>query len=100
MSNNNYFIKNKVLETLEEKNTIKEKLEDYIYIDELDELYQGHFYRWIKYNNSEKQTLSRGGFLISITFYGKNIKLLMKLGHRFQTILFDDIILFKKNKNI
>ena len=49
-----------------ELNILKDKLNDYRYIDEIDEIKIGSFVRWIKLDNPDQIKLTNGGVIIDI----------------------------------
>lgn len=94
-------IKNVVLDNLIDNKDVldkyKEKLEKYDYIDELDELVMGKYYRWIfTKQNDDVMELSRGGILIDVNFSEGDPILLFKVNKIFMKYIFGKIILFKK----
>jgi hypothetical protein len=94
-------IKNVVLDNLIDDTELltvyKKKLEHYEYIDELDELNMGKYYRWIfTKQKDDDMELSRGGILIDVNFSHGDPILLFKLNNVYMKYTFGNIILFKK----
>ena len=83
------------LSTSEIKKFLK-KLEDYRYIEEIQELQYGNYFRWINLNNAENLKLTTGGILCEIKV-DNNIHLVFKNNmNRFFEINMEENIIFQK----
>ena len=71
-------------------------LEDYRYVDEVDELRIGSYMRFFRLT-ATTLLLGRGGFLVDIKSKQEQIVLLMKNGNRFFNLILNECILFQKN---
>tara|TARA_B100001057_G_C22648885_1_gene871287 strand:- start:406 stop:831 length:426 start_codon:yes stop_codon:yes gene_type:complete len=72
------------------------KLEDYRYIEEIQELQYGNYFRWINLNNLEDLKLTSGGILCEIKV-DNNIHLVFKNNmNRFFQINMEDNFIFQK----
>jgi hypothetical protein len=75
-------------------------LNEYRYIDEIDELRYGRYIRWFNISKKlESIDLMRGGFIVSITPSKDkdDIILLCKNGFRFFNVRMNQSIIFQKN---
>jgi len=78
------------------KKELLKKLDNYRYIDEIQEFHIGCHIRWIKIDNPEEIKLTNGAILISIEF-NDNISLLCKNSmNRHFTINFNKNLIFQK----
>ena len=83
------------LSTTEIKKNLK-KLEDYRYIEEIQELQYGNYFRWINLNNPENLKLTSGGILCEIKV-DNNIHLVFKNNmNRFFQINMEENFIFQK----
>ena len=83
------------LPTIQIKKFLK-KLEDYRYIEEIQELQYGNYFRWINLNNAENLKLTTGGILCEIKV-DNNIHLVFKNNmNRFFEINMEENIIFQK----
>ena len=97
-------LKHKILKEMEfETHELKKYhklLNEYRYIDEIDEIRYGSYIRWFNISKKlESIDLMRGGFIVSITPSKKNddIILLCKNGFRFFNVRMNQSIIFQKN---
>lgn len=97
-------MKNKILQQLGlPGDIIKElhsKLQEYRYVNDLVNLKEGSYIRWIQLKNIQKTgdiKLSNGGFVIGIKIFDTGLQILCKnvFNRKFQ-IIFDDVIIFQK----
>jgi hypothetical protein len=74
-------------------------LNEYRYVDEIDELRYGSYIRWFNISKVESIDLMRGGFIVSMKPNKEkdDIILLCKNGTRFFNIRMNQSILFQKN---
>mgnify|MGYP001164212281 FL=1 len=83
------------LPTIQIKKFLK-KLEDYRYIEEIQELQYGNYFRWINLNNPENLKLTTGGILCEIKV-DNTIHLVFKNNmNRFFEINMEENIIFQK----
>ena len=93
--------KREILEELDlSKKEIKDllkRLEDYRYVEEMQELQYGSYIRWINLNNPEKLELKNGAILSDIKVED-NIVLVLKnfVSRRFFQINMDENFIFQK----
>lgn len=97
-------LKHKILKEMEfETHELKKYhklLNEYRYIDEIDELRYGSYIRWFNISKKlESIDLMRGGFIVSITPSKDkdDIILLCKNGFRFFNVKMNQSIIFQKN---
>jgi len=76
-------------------------LNEYRYVDEIDEIRFGSYIRWFNISKIESLELMRGGFIVSLKpSKDKNdIIILCKNGFRFFNIQMNQSIIFQKNTN-
>jgi hypothetical protein len=78
------------------------KLSDYKYVDEMDDLKYGSYIRWIKLNDLDDLTLTKGAIFLDVKITDKGVNLICKnhgyLGKRF-TIKMDECLIFRKMTN-
>jgi len=81
----------------EQTHLILEKLLDYVYIDELNDLREGTYLRWIDLKDPGRLELSRGGIFCEtkITDFGVQLVCKNHFGKHFQ-IKMDEHLLFRK----
>jgi len=75
------------------------KLKKYRYIDELSEVKEGNFYRWININNTKNKNdikLANGGLLCEIKLEDNPILIFKNFMNKFFQINFNESLLFKK----
>jgi hypothetical protein len=94
-------IKNNILEKLNLPEEIfidfQRKLEDYKYIDELPDLQQGRYIRWISTKPSKNENLATGGIVCDIKVVNEGINIICKNKfNRFFEIKMNDNIIFQK----
>ena len=79
-----------------------EKLKAYKYVDEMDDLKYGSYIRWIKLNDLDDLTLTKGAIFLDVKITDKGVNLICKnhgyLGKRF-TIKMDECLIFRKMTN-
>lgn len=97
-------MKNKILQQLGLPGDIikdlHSKLQEYRYVNDLVNLKEGSYIRWIQLKNIQKTgdiKLSNGGFVIGIKIFDTGLQILCKnvFNRKFQ-IIFDDVIIFQK----
>lgn len=94
-------IKNKVLQQLglpgDELKKFHKKLEEYRYVDDLVDLKEGSYIRWIPIKDIDNVKLTNGGILLEIKLYNNGIQLLCKnkMNRVFQ-IKMDNVLIFQK----
>ena len=96
--------KNNILQQLSlERILLKEyhkKLKEYMYIDSIEELKEGHVLRYINLNNTDNIKLSASVILCSINMNKKGIAIVVKIfNNKHITLFLDKILLFKKFSN-
>lgn len=70
------------------------RLKGYKYIDELQEMQEGSFVRWI---HLHRRNLTNGGFLVRVDIRDDGIYLLMKNGfNKMMSLWADECIIFQK----
>lgn len=73
------------------------KLNDYRYIDELDELKIGSYIRWINLNKIDNIYLTNGGIIIDFKFNNNNVIIVCKNNiNKIFSLKFNSVILFQK----
>lgn len=94
-------IKNKILQQLglpgDELKKLHKKLEDYRYVDDLVNLKEGSFIRWIPIKDVDTIKLTNGGLLLEIKLFPTGIQLMCK--NRFNRIFqikMDNVLIFQK----
>jgi hypothetical protein len=76
----------------------KEILNDYRYVDEVDELRIGSFIRYfVLKDNDDDLKLARGGFIVDIQASKENIVILCKNNGNFWKIKINNCVIFQKN---
>jgi hypothetical protein len=76
-------------------NNILSKLDEYQYIDEIDEFNSGSFLRWINLE-SNIPTLTRGAYFCNVSITEQGCKIVCRAGHRFFQVKMDTCIVFQK----
>ena len=95
--------KNEILNQIiyeDELNKYKDILEDYRYVDEVDELRIGSYIRYFvlkKEKGGEELKLMRGGFIADIIASKENIMILCKNNNIFWKIKINNCVIFQKN---
>lgn len=80
----------------ENYNDYLKKLKEYIYIDELNDLKEGGFIRWIQLN-SDDIYLTQGGIFCETLITDEGIKLVCKnFARRHFEIMMEDCLIFQK----
>ena len=81
----------------EQKLEFMEKLDDYVYIDEIREIRHGTYVRWLNLEDNNDITLAKGGIFCEVRFtdYGMAIQC-KNFRNRYYEIRMDNIILFRK----
>ena len=72
------------------------KLEDYRYVDELPELQEGRYIRWINLNNPANLKLTNGGILCEIKIEDSVILVLKNNLNRFFQVNMDESLVFQR----
>jgi hypothetical protein len=76
----------------------KEVLNDYRYVDEVDELRIGSFIRYfVLKDNEDDLKLARGGFIVDIQASKENIVILCKNNGNFWKIKINNCVIFQRN---
>tara|TARA_B100000035_G_scaffold315444_1_gene336275 strand:+ start:6531 stop:6950 length:420 start_codon:yes stop_codon:yes gene_type:complete len=96
--------KNNILQQLSlDRVLLKEyhkKLKEYMYVDSIEELKEGHVLRYINLNNLDNINLSASVILCSINMNKKGIAIVVKIfNNKHITLFLDKILLFKKFSN-
>lgn len=82
--------------------SIMRKLNDYKYIDEMDDLKYGTYIRWIKLNDPDDLNLTKGAIFSDIKITDQGVNLICKnfgdSSKRF-TIKMDECLIFRKLTN-
>ena len=95
--------KNEILNQIlddDELNKYKDILEDYRYVDEVDELRIGSYIRYFvlkREKDKEVLKLMRGGFIADIIASKENIMILCKNNNIFWKIKINNCVIFQKN---
>ena len=94
-------MKNNILQRMlfnkEELKQYHKLLNNYRYIDEIDELKFGSYIRWFKLKEIESLSLLKGGFIVDIKQNKNNIVILCKNYGRFFSLKMNETIIFQKN---
>ena len=77
-------------------NQLLKKLQDYRYIDELPELIEGRYLRWINLDDVNNIKLTTGGILCEIKVDDSIILVLKNNMNRFFQIIFDENLVFQR----
>jgi hypothetical protein len=81
----------------EDKIHLGEKLEEYMYVDEIHELKSGSYLRWINISDSDNIFITNGAIFCEIVFTDFGTCLRMRnFRKRYFEIKMDDVILFQK----
>jgi hypothetical protein len=81
----------------EEKVELLRKLQGYRYVDEIHELKNGSFLRWLNMSDLDNITLVQGAFFCEFIFTDDNTCMRMRnIRGRYFEVKMDDIILFQK----
>lgn len=94
-------LKNTILQKLQLSKDVlisyHKKLDDYRYIDELDELKIGSYIRWINLNKIDNIYLTNGGIIIDFKFSNNNVIIVCKNNiNKIFSLKFNSVILFQK----
>jgi hypothetical protein len=74
-----------------------EKLKQYRYIDEMNELKYGSFIRWIPISDPDNLPLKQGGIFCDLKITDKGVYVLCKsFGHRHYQFKMDESLIFQK----
>ena len=98
-------LKNNILQKLyfnrEELLHYHKVLNEYIYIDELDEVKLGSYIRWFNLKNIEKLKLTKGGIVVNLKQGKEDILIVCKnaMG-RFFSVQLNKNVIFKKMSNL
>lgn len=79
----------------EQKKLIK-KLEDYRYVDELPELQEGRYIRWINLTRPDNLKLANGGILCEVKIEDSVILVLKNNMNRFFQLNMDECLIFQR----
>ena len=79
-----------------ELKTLLKKLEDYRYIDELPELQQGRYLRWINLTNPDRLKLTNGGILCDVKIEDNVVLVLKNNMNSIFHINMDKCLIFQK----
>lgn len=79
-----------------EKDTLLKQLKDYQYIDELPDLVEGRYIRWINIINPHNIKLTNGGILCEIKMEDYVILVMKNKMNRFFQINLDENLIFQK----
>ena len=79
-----------------ELKTLLKKLEDYRYIDELPELQQGRYLRWINLTNPDRLKLTNGGILCDVLIENNIVLILKNNMNTIFRINMDKCLIFQK----
>lgn len=82
--------------TVTETKKLLKKLDDYQYVDELPEIQEGRYLRWINLKNPEKLKLTNGGMLVEIKIEDNVILVLKNNMNRFFQISMDENLIFQR----
>jgi hypothetical protein len=81
----------------EEKVELLRKLQGYRYVDEIHELKNGSFLRWLNMSDLDNITLVQGAFFCEFIFTDDNTCMRMRnIRGRYFEVKMDDIIIFQK----
>tara|TARA_Y100000992_G_C21108841_1_gene416273 strand:+ start:104 stop:523 length:420 start_codon:yes stop_codon:yes gene_type:complete len=69
---------NQLFMSNQEKKKINDKLKDYVYVDDLDDIKIGSYIRWISIKNPDNIKLTNGGLLCEIKYLDDGCHLLCK----------------------
>lgn len=83
--------------TTEKLKTYHNKLKDYMYIDELNDLKYGQYVRWINIKNPENLKLTNGGIFIEVKLLDTGTHMMVKNNmNRIFQVNMDQCIIFQK----
>ena len=82
--------------TKRDKDTLLKQLKDYQYIDELPDLIEGRYIRWINIINPHNIKLTNGGILCEIKIEDYVTLVMKNKMNRFFQINLDENLIFKK----
>jgi|UniRef100_A0A6C0D9C9 hypothetical protein len=81
----------------EDMQSIMQKLKEYIYVDEMSDLREGAFLRWIPIKDPENVHLTPGGVLCEINITDDGITLTCKnFAHKYYRIKMEENLVFQK----
>ena len=97
-------IKNNVFDDIgiddETRDDFKKKLQNYIYIDGMNDLIPGSYIRWIPLQNPDNIHLTRGGNICDINICEKGTTVVVKnLRNNYMQICLDNCLIFRKLNN-
>jgi hypothetical protein len=76
---------------------IMEKLDGYVYIDEIHEVRSGTYIRWLNVGDDDDITLAKGGIFCDVRFSDYGAVLRCKtFRNRYYEVKMDNVILFRK----
>jgi hypothetical protein len=80
-----------------ERQDILEKLNGYVYIDEIHEVRSGTYIRWLNVGDNDNITLEKGGIFCDVRFSDYGMALRCKtFRNKYYEVKMDNIILFRK----
>lgn len=95
---NNIF--NQLYISNQEKKKLQDKLNDYIYVDDLDDVKIGSYIRWINIKNPDNIKLTNGGLLCEIKYLDDGCHLLCKNNfNRIMQLNMEHNLIFQKMNN-
>jgi len=81
----------------EEKKGLTQKLKEYVYVDEMNDLRYGAFIRWIPIKDPDNVHLTPGGILCEIKVTDDGVSLACKnFAHKYYQIKMDECLIFQK----
>ncbi len=97
-------IKRNILEEIgvsqSQKEFILDKLKGYMYVNELPDLREGFYVRWISLKNPDKIHLTRGAYISEINITKKGTTVVMKnMMNIYMQIPLDEALVFRKLNN-
>ena len=86
--------------THEDKKIMTNKLNDYIYVDDLDDIKIGSYLRWINIKDADNIKLTNGGLLCEIKYLDDGCHLVLKNNfNRLMQINMEQSLIFQKLNN-
>jgi hypothetical protein len=81
----------------DEKKGLIQKLKEYVYVDEMNDLRYGAFIRWIPIKDPDNVHLTPGGILCEIKVTDDGVSLACKnFAHKYYQIKMDECLIFQK----
>jgi uncharacterized protein YaiL (DUF2058 family) len=73
------------------------KLKNYRFVDELQDIHYGSYVRWIKINNLDEIKLSNGGIIIDIKIYDDGCQIICKnMFNKIMQVKLNEAMIFQK----